>query len=79
MPRDAQPTQPERQIAVFELVFEADDKVTRQRWNGRPMHSAEATTAFRAGIDAFRAAMAAHGYEKGSISGGILAEDYPNA
>lgn len=73
-----QPTRRERQIAVFEITFEADDKVSRRRWNGGPMASAEASVALRAGVEAFRAAMAAHGYTNGSCGYGVRAEDCPN-
>lgn len=70
-------SRPERQIAVFEVEFTADDKITRRRWNGGPMASKEASDALFEAVEAFRTVLAKHGYEKGAASYGVRAEDYP--
>jgi hypothetical protein len=52
------------QLVIFELHLYAVDKPTdRQRWNGGPMASKEASAALDSGVEAFREAVCAQGLE----------------
>ncbi len=50
-------------LVIFECEVVAVDKpATRRRWNGEPMHSAEASGALNVAVEAFRAALIAEGF-----------------
>lgn len=64
------------QIVTFELRLSAfDQPTTRRRWNEKPFPSEEAAAALFDAVEAFQAAIRAHGFETIHTGYGVSAKE----